>query len=106
MNSVKIISTDESAVRSALKTLADSLKKRPEVLAVYLCGSWAKGNYTPYSDVDLLVLVAEDGRKPHDRIPLYLPDSFPVGLDIFAYTPDELEKSRFARRLLKGALLL
>lgn len=70
LNSVKIISTDESAVRKALKTLADGLKKRPEVLAVYLCGSRAKGNYTPYSDVDLLIVVEEDGRKPHDRVPL------------------------------------
>jgi len=106
LSSVRIISTNKTAVINALETLVKRLKTRPEVLEVHLCGSWAKGNYSPYSDVDLLIVIKDDGRMPHDRVPHYLPDSFPLGLDLFIYTVDELEKSRFARELLKDAVRL
>ena len=103
LTSVRIIAVDETAVRNALKLYADRLKERPEVLAVYLCGSWAKGNYTPYSDVDLLIVLDADSRLPHDRVPDYLPDRFPVSMDLFIYTSEEIKTSRFATELLKEA---
>jgi predicted nucleotidyltransferase len=106
LNSVRIISVEEKVVRNALEDLAARLKSRPEVLAVYLCGSWARGNYTPYSDIDLLILITNDDRKPWERVPDYLPGKFPVGLDLFVYTPEELKNSRFARELLKNAIPL
>lgn len=103
MTSVRIITVDESAVRNALKLYADRLKERPEVLTVYLCGSWAKGNYTPYSDVDLLIVLNSDSRLPHDRVPDYLPEQFPLSMDLFVYTQEEIKNSRFAAELLKEA---
>jgi predicted nucleotidyltransferase len=103
LTSVRIITVDESAVRNALKLYADRLKERPEVLTVYLCGSWAKGNYTPYSDVDLLIVLNSDNRLPHDRVPDYLPDQFPLSMDLFVYTQEEIKNSRFAAELLKEA---
>ncbi|APC09160.1 nucleotidyltransferase domain-containing protein [Neomoorella thermoacetica] len=106
MSSVRVISVDVNAVRNALEALAAKLKSRPEVLSVYLCGSWARGNYTPYSDIDLLILVTNDARKPWERVPDYLPGKFPVGLDLFVYTPGELQNSSFARELLKNAIQL
>jgi predicted nucleotidyltransferase len=106
LSSVRIVTVNEPAVRNALELLADRLKRRPEVLAVYLCGSWAKGNYTPYSDIDLLILVEDDDRMPHDRVPDYLPDQFPIGVDLFVYTSEELKKSRFAQELLREAVRL
>lgn len=83
------------------------LKARPEVLSVYLCGSWAKGTYTPYSDVDLL-LVLDQSRyaKPHERVPTYLPDCFPTGLDLFIYTAEELQANPWAQKLLQDAIQL
>ena len=104
---VKIIYSKEKLIKKALEELAAQLKERREVLDVYLCGSWAKGNYSPYSDVDLFILVSSsDKDMPHERIPEYLPDRFPVGLDLFIYTPEEVEKSSFAKELLKGSVLL
>ncbi|MBT9172389.1 MAG: hypothetical protein DDT21_00770 [Syntrophomonadaceae bacterium] len=103
MTSVRIIAVDETVVRNAIKLYADRLKERPEVLAVYLCGSWAKGNYTPYSDVDLLIVLEADSRLPHDRVPDYLPGQFPVSMDLFVYTLEEIKNSRFAAELLKTA---
>lgn len=106
MNSVRIISTNEQVVKSALKEYTDQLKKRPEVLAVFLCGSWARGLHSPYSDIDLFILIKKDGQKPYDRVPLYLPDRFPLSLDLFIYTQDELENSQFARKLLEHSIQL
>ncbi|MDN5348301.1 MAG: hypothetical protein PWP65_1865 [Clostridia bacterium] len=106
MNSVKIISTNETAVRKAVENYAACLKARPEVMAVYLCGSRARGTYSPYSDVDLLILIKNDKRRPHDRVPDYLPDHFPLSLDLFVYTPEELRSSTFAQKLLEHAIEL
>lgn len=106
LGSVRIVSANENAVRAALEKFAGWLKEKPEVLAVYLCGSWAKGNYSPYSDMDLLIVVEDEDGLPHDRVPRYLPDNFPLGLDLFIYTVKELEKSRFAKELLKNAVRL
>ncbi|MGQ9778713.1 MAG: nucleotidyltransferase domain-containing protein [Bacillota bacterium] len=97
---------NEKEIKKALIRYAEELKKKKEVEAVYLCGSWAKGTYTPYSDVDLLIVVKEDARPPRDRIPAYLPDRFPVSVDLFIYTGEELAQSDFARRLLEGAIKL
>lgn len=46
---------------------------------------------TPASDVDLCVVVESDDRRPRDRIPDYLPDRFPAGVDLLVLTEAELE---------------
>ena len=106
MSSVRIISSRETVIRKALEEYIAKLKVRPEVVAVYLCGSWAKGTYTPYSDVDLLILIKGDSRRPHERVPDYLPDRFPVGVDLFIYTLDELKNNKFAQQLLSEGVEL
>ncbi len=107
LSSVKIFWPDKEAVDLAIrKYVQNDLSGRDEVLAVYLCGSWAKGNYTAASDVDLLILVKEDLRTPRERILSYLPSRFPVSLDLFVYTETELQKNTFARSLLQGAVCL
>ncbi len=90
-------------MQRALRDYAAELGRRPEVLEVYLCGSWAKGTYTPYSDVDLLVMVRESALPPRERIPAYLPSRFPVGVDVFVYTPEEVKESGFVQSLLRQA---
>ncbi|BCV25955.1 MAG TPA: nucleotidyltransferase domain-containing protein [Firmicutes bacterium] len=107
MPSVKIIAANEPEVRRALRQYVASLKKRQEVKAVYLCGSWARGRHSPYSDVDLLVLLsAGDQRRPFDRVPDYLPARFPVSLDLFIYTKEELARNEFAQNLLATGIPL
>jgi len=101
LNSVKIISSDEDKIKTALSEYAASLKKRREVQEVYLCGSRAKGRHSPYSDVDLLIIIRNgDPNKPHERVPDFLPDRFPVSLDLFIYTQEEIQKNKFAQGLL------
>jgi predicted nucleotidyltransferase len=107
LSSVRIVSVDEQNLARELRRYVAALKRRPEVRKVYLCGSRARGDYGPYSDVDLLLILESDpqpGRGPLDRIPNYLPDRFPVGVDLFVYTEEEARNSAFVRRLLDSAV--
>ncbi|MCL6580141.1 MAG: nucleotidyltransferase domain-containing protein, partial [Firmicutes bacterium] len=96
---------DSASVDGSLRRYVSSLVRREEVVGVYLCGSRAKGTHTAASDVDLLILIKGGSApallKPRDRIPAYLPDSFPTSLDLFVYTEAEARTSSFARRLLE-----
>lgn len=106
LSSVRIFWPDKEAIDLALQEYVAALGDRKEVKAVYLCGSWAKGNYTAASDLDLLVVVRENSRSPRERIPSYLPTRFPVSLDLFIYTEAELQDSSFARSLLRDGVRL
>ena len=62
---------------------------------VILFGSHARGNATPDSDVDLLVVMPIRGSKRETRIAIGVSLSdFGVPLDIVLSTPEELEERR------------
>lgn len=104
--SVRIISDNNALVLQAASEYATRLKQRPEVKAVYLCGSRAKRTHTPFSDADILVLIDRDSRRPGDRSPEYMPDRFPVGVDLFVYTEEEAKARPFVQQLLFEAIEL
>ena len=56
-------------VRHAVTALA---ARRAGVREAWLFGSLARGNATPRSDVDLLIVLDQDARRPMDRIPEFL----------------------------------
>ena len=53
-------------VRHAIAAL---VARRAGVREVWLFGSLARASATPRSDVDLLIVVDQDARRPMDRIP-------------------------------------
>jgi predicted nucleotidyltransferase len=62
---------------------------------IILFGSHARGNATPDSDVDLLVVMPIRGSKRETRIAIGVSLSdFGVPLDIVLSTPEELEERR------------
>lgn len=91
MGSVVIKSIDEAGVRRAVDAYAaDILRTRPDVEEIIVFGSFAKGTWAPGSDVDLFIVLTAAVTPPRDRIPDFLPGAFPVGVDIFPYTRDEM----------------
>ncbi|HCW52023.1 MAG TPA: nucleotidyltransferase domain-containing protein [Clostridiales bacterium] len=110
LSSVRVFWPDEPSLEASIREYSSRLLAREEVVGVYLCGSRAKETHTVTSDVDLLVLIRGGTEpallRPHDRIPAYLPDSFPVGLDLFVYTEEEARSSPFVRRLMEEAVPL
>ena len=61
---------------------------------IYLFGSYAKGNQTENSDIDFLIIKNTSERKiERSREVRSCIKTYPAtGLDIFVYTPDELQK--------------
>jgi predicted nucleotidyltransferase len=57
LNSVKVTSVDIAKLREALAEAVKNLKsEHPEVKEVFLFGSFSRGDYTPESDVDILIV--------------------------------------------------
>jgi predicted nucleotidyltransferase len=65
-------------------------KSCPEIDEIIVFGSFETGNYTPGSDLDVLIVLSQSERPIRDRIPLYMPDQFPVPVDMFPFTRAEL----------------
>jgi predicted nucleotidyltransferase len=89
--SVTIFSIDEAEVRRAVDEYAARLlASHPEIEEIVVFGSFAKGNYAPGSDVDIFILLSDSDKPIRDRIPGLLPGDFPVAVDLFPYTREEV----------------
>lgn len=76
---------------AAVREHVASIRQRfPLVRRVYWYGSYSAGIPTPRSDVDLCIVLAHDARRPRDRLLDFLPDRFPVGIDLCVVTEEEL----------------
>lgn len=105
--SVKIQSVDLEQLKGALKKAAMQIKEqKPGVVGVYLFGSFARGDFTPLSDIDILILVTQSDRPFLERKEQYI-DYFKVPFDVntVVYTLDEEKALReednlFLRRIM------
>lgn len=101
MSTVKITYFDRDAVRRALDEHVGTLATRhPEIEQVILFGSLASGTPVPGSDVDLLIVLSGSDHPFLERIPAFLPTGVPVGMDVFPYTREELERMKEAGNVL------
>jgi predicted nucleotidyltransferase len=99
---------DEKTLRQAVRRIAKALQ--PEKIILF--GSYAYGDPTPDSDVDLLVILETSG-PPAERYltvsRLLRPRPFPV--DILVKTPEEIQEALgrndcFIREILTDGLVL
>lgn len=109
---VKISYFNTEIVWNALKKFVRELvKNNPEIKKILLFGSFAKGESVPGSDVDLLIVLDDSDKSFLNRITKYMPDKFPVSVDVFPYTETELEAmvkegNFFLRQALKEGMYL
>lgn len=105
--SVKVTYFEKERVWKALRALATDLERtRPEIVRAVVFGSLVHDRAVPGSDVDLLLVLDGSDLPFLDRPAKYRPERFPVGLDVFAYTRDEVdhmlaEGNFFLRRALR-----
>ncbi len=71
---------------------ASLFRDHPEVEEVIVFGSMAEGNYAPGSDIDVFLVLSRSDRDARDRIPQLLPGSFPIPVDLFPYTREEIAR--------------
>ena len=91
MSGVVVKSVDEAAVRRAMDAYAARLlAAHPEIEEIIVFGSFANGTWAPGSDLDVFVVLSHSAQSVRDRIPDLLPGPFPVGVDLFPYTREEV----------------
>ena len=90
--SVKISYFDKKTVWDSLKKFTEQLKKKhPEIEKIILFGSLVRDDCVPGSDVDLPIVLGKSDKAFLERITEYMPSKFPVGVDVFPYTRQELK---------------
>ena len=95
LSTVVVKSVDEGAVRRAMDAYADwLLDHHPPVEEVIVFGSFERGTWAPGSDLDVFVVLSSADRPVHERVTQLLPGAFPVGLDLFPFTADEIQERR------------
>ena len=62
----------------------------PEVEEVIVFGSFENGTYAPGSDLDVFIVLSRSDQSVRDRIRALPTGRFPVPLDLFPYTRDEM----------------
>ena len=103
---------DRSQVLALAKTMADQIAAaRPEVTRVLLFGSYARGDFSAHSDLDLLIVLKGSHRPLTDRIGDFLADCTAYPTDVFPLTEEELrervnEGNPFWTRALKEGVVL
>jgi len=65
---------------------------------VVLIGSLARGDYTAYSDADVVIIIRESRLNPVDRIVEYLDPTLPIDLEPRVYTVEEIIRMAVERR--------
>ncbi len=110
--SVKVTYFDREAVWQALRELAPRLAAaHAEITKIVVFGSLVRDEAVPGSDVDLLLVLTHSDAPFLDRAARYRPDRFAVGIDLFAYTQEELramlsEGNPFLKRALDEGVTL
>lgn len=99
MSSVVIKSDRQTEVEAAVGRLVDRwIADHPEIERIIWFGSRTRGNYGPQSDVDLCIVLSSSNQpRIVDRIPDFLPNQFPSGIDVFPYTREEFDNLRTQR---------
>ena len=91
MDSVVIKSVDAAAVRDAAdRYAAVLLAARADVEEIVVFGSFENGTWAPGSDLGVLVVLSAADAPVRDRVAGLLPDRFPVPVDVFPFTREEL----------------
>jgi predicted nucleotidyltransferase len=64
----------------------------PEVLRILLFGSFARGDFSARSDMDLLVISKSSKLPPRERISEFLKECMDYPTDVFPFTEEELDQ--------------
>ncbi|MEM4342345.1 MAG: hypothetical protein QXF97_07340, partial [Candidatus Caldarchaeum sp.] len=106
---VRVFKLDYDAVMGKVRDYARKLVDGGLAELVVLIGSLAKGTYTPFSD--MVIVVRESAEKPVDRIPRYIDPSLPLDVEPLVFTVDEFiqtlrTKPLFAAEVTENGLFL
>ena len=80
---------------SQIRQVALQLAQAAQASQIILFGSYARGEATEHSDVDLMVVAQTDLPRHKRAVGLYRQfHPYPFGMDIVVYTPQEVEEAK------------
>jgi len=82
----------DRALRSAREAVAELARRRQEIARVVLFGSYARDDYGPGSDVDLLLILAHSDKSDRERIGDYLDLDLDLPFEAIALTQQEIDR--------------
>lgn len=108
---VRVFRINSEEIIAKLKEWAKGFSKDKNVVAVVLFGSLAKGEATPASDADILILLKESNLRFDERIPQFIPTGVGISVEVFPYTLEEFRslldnKSPLAEEVSKNGIVL
>lgn len=108
LDSVKILSVDYDSLFSALKKISHKIKtNRKDISKLLLFGSFFYGDYTPESDIDILIIVKNSTKNFIERGDEFAPyfKGIPFDVNLLVYTEEEIKKMlREGNGFIKGVL--
>ncbi len=107
---VRLFKLDYSRVLRMLKEYAQRcINNGAET--VILVGSLAKGNYTAFSDADVIIIVSESRERPIDRAARYIDPTLPIDVEPRVYTREEIirlaeDRAKLVEELVEHGVIL
>jgi predicted nucleotidyltransferase len=108
---LKVFKLDYELVLRKLREYAERALEKG-ALVVFLIGSLARGDYTAFSDADVVIIVRDDyPKKLPDRISDFIDPTLPVDVEPRVYTLSEFSKmarnkERIVREIEKYGIVL
>lgn len=103
--SARVRYAEPEPIRKAVRDYARDIRGgHPEVRSIRWFGSWVRGDAGVGSDVDLCIIVDRSDKSRRDRMMDFLPRVFPVGIDLFVYTPAEFDALRTEHPSMRKAI--
>ena len=88
---VKLFKLDYDEVMEKLREYGEKAVAKG-AKTVVLIGSLARGDYTAFSDADILIIADNVPERPIDRLKEFIDPTLPIDLDVRVYTSKEFMK--------------
>ena len=101
---IRFFKLDYERVMRALKGYAENALLKG-ARAVILVGSLARGDYTAFSDADIIIIMEKAHKNPVKRLKDFIDPTLPIDVEPRVYTIHELLKmAREGRRIIREML--
>jgi len=107
---IRLFKLDYELVMKRLREYAEKARAKG-AKAVILIGSLARGNYTAFSDADVVIIADNVPKNPIKRLGEFMDPKFPIDLEPRVYTTKEIlnmarKKKRVIREIVEYGILL
>ncbi|MHA1859655.1 MAG: nucleotidyltransferase domain-containing protein [Candidatus Asgardarchaeia archaeon] len=102
---IRYFKMDYEKVMRKIREYAERVFHEKQAKAVILIGSLARGDYTAFSDADVIIVSDDVPENFMDRLKEFMDPTFPIDLDPRVYTSEEFLKMAKDGRKIIGEVI-